>query len=843
MIQDLVSHMNKLGYMAHDVIPDGKIHRFDRNGKKKNAWFVGYQNHTRKGDPYIVAKFGDWVTKEEETYQTSVIMSSSDKKAADEDIKKAQKEKEVARQLLREESSKDAESMWVNAVDNAKSDYLARKKINGLYGCKTAMGYKGREIFVPMRDTDNKLWGIQRILPDGGKYFLDGQRKQSCFHVIPFAEALDEVDTVYIAEGFATAASIYEAIQKPVVIAFDSGNLISVAKALKQKYKDKAFIICGDDDKFSCRPDGTLYNSGRDSAELAAKEIMGKAVFPKFKIENNKPTDFNDLFLLEGIDAVRNQITGVRPEHHAVHCLGYQDDNYYFISSAKPQVTPISRGAFSKLSLMDLMPLAYWETNYPSKQGINWDSAYDDLIRNCQKASKFVPKNVRGAGVWKDKGKTVVNTGSALWIDGEMVEYREHKSKFIYQVAEKGMVPLQEFAAANEIQKLAAALERLSWKKPSSPKLLMGWLFVSGLSGCLEWRPHLWVTGPSGTGKSFVMNNVISKILKGNMVQVLGTTTEAGLRQRIGSDALPVVFDELETDDDRSGNRVSAIIELFRQASSETNGEVVKGTAHGKSIAFSVRFTAVVSSIRPNLQHEQDKNRFTLLELVRSQANNFSGEAGVEKTFKDLLTPEFVKRMYSRSVHKVDLVLQNKKTVFDVLYKKYNGRFGDQYGILIAGYFAALKDEPMCADEAKWAVETFMDLSEEAGETVEGGRDEDDLLNHIMDSIVRTNRGDYKVSELISACVNPPVFGAGVQSLAKTIDNEYNVELQRFGISVVSPGVIAIKTGDAEFKKMLKQTKWAASARSILKRIKGAETTSARFHSGPVCCVKIPIDL
>src|SRR5690606_23971281 len=106
---------------------------------------------------------------------------------------------------------------------------------------------------------------------------------------------LEDAQTIYIAEGFATAASIHLAIKQPVVAAFNAGNLPNVARELHARYKDKAFVICGDDDAFT---DG---NPGRTKAEEAAKKALGESVFPAFRENPDKHTDFNDLHLAEGL--------------------------------------------------------------------------------------------------------------------------------------------------------------------------------------------------------------------------------------------------------------------------------------------------------------------------------------------------------------------------------------------------------------------------------------------------------------------------------------------------------------------------------------------------------------
>src|SRR5690606_21380400 len=110
----------------------------------------------------------------------------------------------------------------------------------------------------------------------------------------------------------------------------------------------------------------------------------------------------------------------------------------------------------------------------------------------------------------------------------------------------------------------------------------------------------------------------------------IGGTTEPGIRQTLKANAIPVWFDEAETDDSRSSDRISGVVELFRQASSENSAAVRKGTSHGNSISFNVKFSGIVSAIRPNLEHAQDRNRFALLDLKESESNNFYGPDGIE---------------------------------------------------------------------------------------------------------------------------------------------------------------------------------------------------------------------
>ena len=83
---------------------------------------------------------------------------------------------------------------------------------------------------------------------------------------------------------------------------FDSGNLLPVAQALRIKHQNARILVCADDDQFT---DG---NPGMTKATEAAKAVNGEVVSPKFTDLSTRPTDFNDLAVLEGIKAAKKQI-------------------------------------------------------------------------------------------------------------------------------------------------------------------------------------------------------------------------------------------------------------------------------------------------------------------------------------------------------------------------------------------------------------------------------------------------------------------------------------------------------------------------------------------------------
>jgi putative DNA primase/helicase len=150
---------------------------------------------------------------------------------------------------------------------------------------------------VPGYDVEGKLWTVQYIKEDGTKRFAKNSRKHGCFHVVGApngAAALQKIamsPVVVIAEGYATASTLAQHGKMPALAAYDSGNLLSVASSVHERWPDKRIIIAGDDDH------RIENNPGREKALAAAEAVAGVAIFPKFSGEHRLWgfTDFNDL--------------------------------------------------------------------------------------------------------------------------------------------------------------------------------------------------------------------------------------------------------------------------------------------------------------------------------------------------------------------------------------------------------------------------------------------------------------------------------------------------------------------------------------------------------------------
>jgi hypothetical protein len=88
-----------------------------------------------------------------------------------------------------------------------------------------------------------------------------------------------------------TAATLAKHRKVPTLAAYDSGNSLSVATSIHERWPEKRIVIAGDDDH------RIENNPGREKALAAAEAVAGVAIFPNFNAEQGAKglTDFNDL--------------------------------------------------------------------------------------------------------------------------------------------------------------------------------------------------------------------------------------------------------------------------------------------------------------------------------------------------------------------------------------------------------------------------------------------------------------------------------------------------------------------------------------------------------------------
>lgn len=303
----LMAALHQVGFDDLDCEPEpGRLHRF---GKGKARWVKVFAD----GEGAV---FGSW--REGTTYTWQKRRDGPPPDAAEvaalraraaEAAKQAEAEREAGYQ---EAAKKAAATRAASTPASDRHGYLVRKKIKAHIARE-----RNGALVIPVLDAEGNIQSVQSIAADGRKSFLPGGQTRGgrCWLGDPA-----DADTLALTESFSTSASVFEATGWPTCITFNAGNLPIVAADVARQFPQKRIVICGDDDRHGRR------NIGREKALEAAKLAKGYAVFPCFDDADSTSTDWNDLHLHTGLDAVRDQIMVALESEQPEHQEGEQQD-------------------------------------------------------------------------------------------------------------------------------------------------------------------------------------------------------------------------------------------------------------------------------------------------------------------------------------------------------------------------------------------------------------------------------------------------------------------------------------------------------------------------------------
>ncbi len=282
------------------LVADGTLYRFSETGEswKRNSWYVFFTDG-------LGGVFGCWSTGVTEKWRAETGRTWSDAEVAAyrAKVEEAKRQRDAEKVRIQLNAKERANKDWATATPaDPSNEYLQRKGIqpHGVRQVPDSIG--NTSLLVPMF-ADGEIWSLQTIFSYGGKLFASGGRVSGCYYLIGEAQG---AQVVCVAEGFATAASVYEATGYPTYCAFNAGNLPHVAKAVRLMHPDAQIIIAGDDD---WQTDG---NTGKTKALEAADAVFGKVVFPVFAADRDEggDTDFNDMAQATGLESVRAVFAG-----------------------------------------------------------------------------------------------------------------------------------------------------------------------------------------------------------------------------------------------------------------------------------------------------------------------------------------------------------------------------------------------------------------------------------------------------------------------------------------------------------------------------------------------------
>lgn len=527
----------------------------------------------------------------------------------------------------------------------------------------------------------------------------------------------------------------------------------------------------------------------------------------KYNIKNNKNIQTKNEALIQ-----YNQTSNVKS---AFKCLGYKDDKNYIWSTYRQCLFTITQKELNLNNFLNMFGRDFLENNYQRYSPKGIPVGYDinklsgDIIQGCVEAGIFNLKNMFGFGIFVDplnKDHLIVN-GEEIW--GTNPEYKGERvfGKNVFaNIKDLDFSKDIQEVKKEEVKEWFDLLGTWNYKRGLQDQLLVfGWSIVAPFAGCLNWRTHFSLTGEQGTGKS-TMQNCISNFLGEFALTFDGQSSEAGIRQKIGSSSCAVLIDEAEADSRKIANTLT----FFRTASS--SGIVAKGTSDQTGMDFILKLTGMIGGIVAPALNPADLSRFLRIELLPK------GDKRHQLLSDNERQTEIGKKtiMYIIKNYKLFKSVCKKVRKF-LLEDNDNSRYADSFTTIIAGAYLLLN-----MNDEEQGIKEFMKQFNFDKEKIQmATKDHNNLLNKILKTNLRTTTGSgtYSIIELVNSLFNSKNSSEDKMDIKRT--------LGRNGIKVEDDGInykVYIATKDDNFLKIMKNSKFdAGDVTSVLTRIDGAE--------------------
>jgi len=449
----------------------------------------------------------------------------------------------------------------------------------------------------------------------------------------------------------------------------------------------------------------------------------------------------------------------------------------------------------------------FWISNFPSDCKRCWsvDAASAEIERRAKIAGSIkdgkLIERTRGCGVWNDGSQVVTNLGSRLLVDGQPADDGfVSQDNRIYMSGNN--LPISDDSTDNE--ECGAFIELLNAATLNEHYALMlsGFVCNSFLVGCVDTRPSVWVEGLKGVGKSH-LRGLCLKAMGGWALSVEGTT-EAALRQELGSNALAIFYDESESDNDREAESLTAVISLVRKAFDNEGGKTIRGTPTGGStMSWQTRTCALMSSINNCLLRDRDRSRFISIKL-----STMDGTQVLERNKKcselSRLCVEkdgFSARLARRAVNYAPIHKVNMQRLASLLEPRFDEpRTAKVFASLLSGSAMFTHGREITEGEALSLIQGFnFDLFE-----ADKSDEQEIIMTRLLSSQLDCGGSKPTVVELLNMITNG--------------DKTHSVVLARAGLMLQERGLcVAYKTEG--FLKMFKEEPWYGSSKRIKREL------------------------
>lgn len=494
---------------------------------------------------------------------------------------------------------------------------------------------------------------------------------------------------------------------------------------------------------------------------------------------------------------------------------------------------------------------SFLRTRFPDRRspvqfGAEWAAEW--LMAACVAQGFFhAERQLRGPGAWRlQRGQgLLLHHGDAIEVRSEhgspvLLEAGTRHGDYIYVASRAEAKPAKQAATREDVAGLFNFLDRWRYGHGEDPRVILGWLGCAYLAGALRWRPHIWLTGGTATGKS-TLEGVIRDLLGSSALRA-SEPTKMAIAQLLAGAARPVLLDEFERDIDPQ--KQDAVVQLARLASTEDQAGMIRGSPEGRVRTYMIRACFYLSGIVPAPLQPQDRARIHVIDL-RELDDPAAGDVAEVMSIAATM-PALGPRLRARAIDGFWRFQENERIFEAAILKvwKKGGRVVDQMGTLLSMSEMLLRDTAIGLDEACDLLRRFDEVRDDIlGRADEG--ESQNCLSHLMTSAVRCEHVEKTVGEIV--CNVRENSGGDERLIPSTGDHRF---LMRHGMRVLridGQGLgLAVARKHRGLSALFEGTHWSGGAwNAVLKRVAGSyvPTQPVRFSGEIERCRVFPIEL
>lgn len=518
---------------------------------------------------------------------------------------------------------------------------------------------------------------------------------------------------------------------------------------------------------------------------------------------------------------------GITEDGKSIVIWSNQVNNKIELSTSQMNLSTNLVGVFNKKWL---------EQNFPDeKASFSVRLAGDAIVDMCAKAGVYNEDRDRGYGVWKEKEKLIINTKNNLYELNENKIKKTNRIEHQYLYIKSGHASPPDYIDVSEeegyqlITKLMNDLFNWNYQSPASIYILLGFIVNSIFIAANDVRPHIWVVGPRGCGKTTLLS-YINSILKNYAIYSASAqqTSANGIRQFIAKSAVPILIDEAERSGSETSNslNISNILSLLR-ASYSSEGLAIKGTANQKGTSFSIKTCAILGSIADPELEPADMTRTAIINLNKLSPSD-------EKLV--FFTEEQARKLFWFIVKKYSIIKDSIEYAKQILLQYgRESREAATYGTFI-GCAVAITELSVNKEMIESIIkDKLIEFINESSEKTDDSKNVLDTILQCTLSIVTEMNGYVMKSEKSIAQIlsgNEP----------SSIEND---ALQNVGIRLYTKGIrkyVAIASKHTKLSELLRNTIYKNGWSAQLKNIKNAKVLSVRVSGNVTKCVVLDYD-